>query len=167
MTSFGGIGVEIMTFKTTFEKEIAQVNLLIERIDQQTAVVATLHDEFSRFYLHKIVEGYGELKKLSDATALQKNLVTCKGMITNVCAEMEKLRSLQSECRKAQERAEAALPDFAMHSTDGRLDVVPNHNVFTAEKGGKIVKLDTPQQPQSQPMATIADAALSQRFFRE
>jgi hypothetical protein len=164
MTSFGGIGVDIMTFKTKFENEIGNVNALIEQIDKQTAVLAASHDEFARFYLQKVVAAYGELRKLSDAGALRKNLVTCKGLIGTVCAEMEKLRSLQRECRKAQERAEAAMPDYAMYSTEGRLDVVPNRNVFTAEKGGKTVNLDMPKQPKPTPMATEADAALAHRF---
>jgi hypothetical protein len=168
MTSFGGIGVEIMTYRTQLEIELERVNSLMEQIVDRNTTVATLQENFSKFYLQKVYGFGGDLQKLTGATDLGKNLTTCKELIGKIHEELDALKQLQSECRQAQERAAAALPDYAKFITNGHLDVVPNRTFFLATKDATspaVGRFELPARKQSaDPMATLFDTQLSHRF---
>lgn len=164
---FGGIGVWIVNFKDKFELEVERIDGMIEAISDQTKKVATLQEDFSKFYLEKLYGFDGSLQKLAD---FGKRLTTCKGLISEIHEAIGTLETLQSECRAAQDRASAALPGFAMYLTEGRLAAVPGRKFFLASKNAGAASADAapfalPAQNRSiDPTASLLDVALSRRF---
>ena len=154
-----------MTYREKFEDEVERINVKMQAIADQTALVAKIQRSLSRS-LEKAFEGDLQ-KNVAGATEFRKRLTVCKReLMPAVRAEMEKLLTLQSECREAQTRARSALPDYAKFLTNGREDTVPGRTIFQAEKGGTASPLKMPVQKQSIPMASLSDVQLARRFQR-
>jgi hypothetical protein len=159
--TFGGIGVAIMIYRTTTEKELEKVDGLQLQIDSQREVVVGMLGELSKSVhsadLHK--NSVGEFSR---------HLSIAKSVLDRIPGEIAKFKGLQDQCREALDKAAEAMPDFSMFATEGRSDVVPGRVVFSAEKGGKatpLVMLGT-KQPSVDPRATLSDVALSRRFSK-
>jgi hypothetical protein len=160
-TNFGGIGTEILMFKTQFEIEADRVDALMEQISAQNAAVANAYGSLSKIF-------EGNLEKLAGAADLNKRLVASKSLLGNANEEIKKLQGLMAECEQAQERALQAMPDFAMFFSNGRQDTVPNRAYFTAGKDASAVAFVMPGQKQpSIAAANIGDAALARRFSQQ
>jgi hypothetical protein len=158
MISFGGIGTEILMFRTQFEKEVHQVDSLMKQIGEQNAVVANASGELSKLFA-------GDLHKLAGGSDLTKNLTTCKSLLGKVHEEIARLKKLMSECREAQARALVAMSDFAMFYTNGRSDTVPNRSFFLAGKNAvdqHAFELSARREPD--PLASLSDVQLGRRF---
>jgi hypothetical protein len=156
----GGIGTEILMFKTQFEIEADHVDALMKQIGEQDAVVANAYDALSKIFR-------GDLQKLAGATDLNKNLILCKALLGKANEEITKLKKLMAECSQAQERAQRALPDFAMFFSEGRQDTVPSRKYFMADKNATVSALAFAARNESIPAATLADVALARRFSQQ
>jgi hypothetical protein len=129
-TNFGGIGTEILMFKTQFEIEADHVDSLMKQIGEQNAVVASAYADLSKIFA-------GDLEKIAGGD-LTKKLVACKSLLGTATAEIDKLKKLMAECERAQGRAQLAMPNFAMYATNGREDTVPSRKYFMADKDATV-----------------------------
>jgi hypothetical protein len=148
-----------MVFRTKFEIELDQVDSLMAQICEQNAIVANAQGSVSKIF-------EGDLQKLAGGGDLTKNLTTCKSLLGKVHEEIDRLKKLMSACREAQDRAIAALPDFAMFFSNGREDTVPNRTFFLAGKnaGEQHAFEPSAKREPGGPIASLADVQLARRF---
>jgi hypothetical protein len=157
---FGGIGTGILMHKHQFEIQAELVDALMKQIAQQSAVVENTYAALSKIFA-------GDLQKLAGATDLTKNLVASKSLLGKANEEIDKLKKLMAECSQAQERAQRALPDFAMFFSEGRQDTVPSRKYFMAGKNATEPDVSAfvfPAREGSIPAFTLADVHLARRF---
>jgi hypothetical protein len=160
-TSFGGVGTEILMFKTKFETEVDRVDALMAQISEQNEVIASLYGSLAKIFA-------GDLEKLANANDLTKSLISCKALLCKANVEIGELKKLMAECEEAQERAQRSTPDFAMYATNGREDVVPGRTFFMASKDASAAPFVMPSgQKPAIPAVSLSDVQLARRFSQQ
>ncbi len=169
MISFGGTGTEILMFRAPFEKELERIDRLMQQIDYQQGLVDNTAASIRKIFDDDIVRFKGDLEKVSGATDFRKNLESCLDLIAKGHEQLAKLKQLMAECREAQTRAKAALPDYTIFATNGRLDVPPSRPFFVATKNAGEAQNMQPFEPsahkrQDDPLAILGSIQLGRRF---
>jgi hypothetical protein len=167
MKSFGGIGTEILMFRTPLEKEVARIDGLLLQVEHQRELFASTAASIRKFFDDDIIRFKGDLRKLSGATDFGRNLSSCLDLIAKGHEQLTRLKHLMSECRQAQDRAKLAMPDYTAFATNGRLDVPPTTRTFflTSKNAGEdTTRPFEPSRQPDDPLASLAEIQLGRRF---
>jgi hypothetical protein len=122
-TSFGGIGVAIMTHREEFEIEYEKVTDLMAQLADRSAAIAKMQSDLLQS-VEKSMHGDKHLHKLAGSVEFGKRLTATKDLVDRVIVEIDQMKKLQDQCRAALDRAKAVLPDYAKWM-GGRLGVPP------------------------------------------
>ncbi len=183
MKNFGGIGVAIMNYKTTFETEFARLNELSEQLHRQGKVAVAAGNAATEFLAEKLLAPFNSLQKIMTASAMTKALASQRentpqfeALKAQAANEREKLDRLLVERDEATARCKAALSDFAKFATEGRMNFRPSSGRFSiVSKGGAsrdssegLSSFELPaERPGSiDPMESLAGIQIARRFQR-